>query len=252
MSGLNDAIRLDDLVSAIRYSAARGADIINISLGSPLPSNEMVDAVFDVLDANPQLVIVAAAGNDNSDGVGFPAGIPEVIAVGSTNLQGYRSPYSNYGAQLDLVTPGGDMSQAHSGGILTTGGTFVEAFWEGIAKPTYSWGNALDSVGKYVQVQGTSFSAPVATGVVALIKDANADLDREKIIAILKASSSSEALQVFEADRNSYRLQKGIGFDTRDDSRPSGIFPLPNPLSMEQYFFGSGLINAESAVEKAD
>jgi subtilisin family serine protease len=250
--GLNGTILLEDLVSAIRYSAVRGADIINLSLGGALPSDEIAAAVFDVLDANPQLVIVASAGNQNIDGVSFPAGIPGVISVGSTNFQGYRSPYSSYGAQLDLVAPGGDISQFNSGGILTTGGTFAEDFWGGLTKPEYSWGYTIDPVGSYVQVQGTSFSGPVVTGVVALMKDANPSINRERIVAILKASSSSQALQLSEAEINRYRLQRQVGFDTSGRFRPSGIFPLPTPVPIEQYYFGSGLINAEAAVEEAE
>lgn len=247
--GLGGSISSENLASAIRYSAARKADVINMSLGSRLPNDEIVAAIFEVLDKNPQLVIVASAGNDNVDGVGFPSGIPGVISVGSTNLQGYRAPYSSYGAQLDLVAPGGDTSQVNSGGILTAGGTFVEGFWTGIPKPDYAWAYALDPQGTYVQVQGTSFSGPAVAGVVALIKDVNPRLRREKVFEILKTTSSSQSMKVSEFDINQYRLQIGVGFGTERSFRPSGIFPLPDPVNLQQYYFGSGLVNAEAAVK---
>jgi subtilisin family serine protease len=252
--GLGGEISSASLVEAVGYAAEREADVINLSLGGLLPDRALTDQMFAVLDAHPDLVIVASAGNSNLDGVAFPAAIPGVISVGATNLSGHRTVYSSYGASLDLVAPGGDISRTRSGGILTTGGTWVEGFWQGLSQPKDGWSLALDPAGAYVQVQGTSFSAPTVSGVVALMQGENPELTRERVAEILKTTARYEGLQLTQADANRYRLQAEVGFGTALNFpilRPSGIFTPTEPVSAEQYFFGSGLVDAAAAVEAA-
>jgi serine protease len=254
--GLGGEISGDALIEAIGYAAARKVDVINLSLGSLMPTQAQADQIFAVLDANPNLVIVASSGNENLDGSGYPAAIPGVISVGSSNLQGNRSPYSNYGRRLDVIAPGGDISVRQSGGILTTGGTFFDSLWQGITPPKYAWGPAIDPLGQYVQVQGTSFSSPTVAGVVALMKgeDGQRRLNREQITKIIQTTASYQPLKVTQRDQNLYRLQKGIPTTTilsygTPVSNP-GIQKPGEVLPIEQYYFGAGLVNAAAAVEK--
>lgn len=252
--GLGGEISSAALIEAVGYAAERDVDVINMSLGGLLPDRELTDQIFAILDQHPDLVIIASAGNENLDGVAFPAAIPGVVSVGATNLSGNRTGYSSYGASLDLVAPGGETALTRSGGILTTGGTWVPGFWQGLTQPDYAWGVALDPTGEYVQVQGTSFSAPTVSGVVALMKGENPELARERVVKILQATASYEGLQMTQADANRYRLQAEVGFGTALNFpvlRPSGIFTPAKPVSAEQYFFGSGLVNAAAAVEAA-
>ncbi|NET09063.1 MAG: S8 family serine peptidase [Symploca sp. SIO2B6] len=242
------------LIEATGYAAARGVDVINLSLGGLLPSESFVHHLFELMGAHPDLVIVASAGNSNLDGVGFPAAIPGVISVGATTLEGERSPYSHYGGQLDLVAPGGDLRQSSLGGILTTGGTGLAELWEEIPLPEKSWGYSFDQLGAYVRVQGTSFSAPNVAGVVALMKgeDPKRQLNREEIFEILQETSSYESLTLSHTDVMNYRLQRELGFGTFLDMpffRDSGVYRQPNPVRAEEYYFGAGLVNAIAAVK---
>ena len=256
--GLGGEITGAILMEAIGYSAVRGADVINMSLGSLLPTQAEADVIFSVLDANPKLVIVAAAGNENVDGAGYPAAIPGVLSVGATNLEGNRSYFSNFGRRIDVTAPGGDTSLGKRGGILTTGGTWVPGFWEGIQAPSYSWGPTIDTVGKYVQVQGTSFSSPVVAGVVALMKGEDPDrkLTRDQILEMVRQTASYQPLKVTKADENRYRLQKGVpstvipgGYGNLIASLPGTIDPTQlKTLEIQPFYFGKGLVNAEAAV----
>jgi subtilisin family serine protease len=248
--GLYGEITSARLIEAIGYAADRGADVINMSLGGLLPNQELTDQIFQVLDKSPNVAIVASAGNDSLDGVAFPAAIPGVISVGATNLNGKRTFYSSYGGRLDVVAPGGETTMALKEGILTTGGTWVDGFWQGMQIPSYAWASAVDPQGKYFQVQGTSFSAPIVSGIVALMKGVNPDLKRDRITKILKETASYDGLNLSRSDLNRYRLQSQVGLTMRQD-RLSGVFPFPQPVSAEQYFFGNGLVNAEAAVRKA-
>lgn len=253
--GLGGSITVASMIEALGYAAARNVDVVNFSLGGLLPSRDFTDQVFSVLDDNPDMVIVASAGNDSVDGVSFPAAVPGVVAVGATGIEGHRTFYSSYGAGLGLVAPGGETSQRLTDGMLTAGGTWVPALWEGISQPERGWGPALDPVGQYVSVQGTSFSAPAISGVMALMKsaDPNRQMSREQLIGILADTASYDSLEITRADANEYRLQAAVGFDTIavpgfPKSRPSGITGELKPVSAETYFYGSGLVNAAAAV----
>ncbi|AFZ19088.1 S8 family peptidase [Allocoleopsis franciscana] len=242
--GLNGSFSVTAYLEGMGYAASRGADVINISLGGRVPTQGEAELISEVLQANPKLVIVASAGNENLNEIGFPAAFPGVVAVGATNLAGNRAPYSNYGAThplgqgVTLVAPGGDMSSPGLiGGILTTGGTWLDEFWQDLPTPG-NWGPNQDTKGKYRWTQGTSFSSPAVAGAIALMKgeDSTRRLTREQLVTILKQTASYNGLAVNEDDAKLYRSQlaeKGI----------------PRSISQQQYFFGSGLVNADAAVK---
>ena len=234
---------LSQIVEGIDYAVARDADVINMSLGRYLPSAEIKNAIIRAHRKNSNLVIVASAGNRGDFEVGFPAALEGVIAVGATNIKGNRAPYSNFGNGLTIVAPGGDNSIdkiGNRGGILTTGGTGIDEFWEGIIlKPKTPWGSVLDTRGKYIRVEGTSFSSPVVAGVIALIKgeDPQRRLSREQIISILKQTASYDGLTLSEVEKKIYKYLVLSG-------------KIRDGVSIEQYFFGHGLVNAHKAVKE--
>lgn len=235
--GLNGSILTSAYIEAIGYAASRGADIINLSLGASLPSEGEEEAIADILKAHPKLVIVAAAGNENLKQVSFPAAYTGVVAVGATNIVGNRAPYSNYGKGLDVVAPGGDLdAPGLLGGIPATGGTWLNAFWQGIPNPESRWSSVVDLKGKYWWVQGTSFSSPAVAGVVALMKAENKELSRKSLVSILKSTASYEGLSMSEEDTKLYGSLATKG-------------AVPSSVKGQQYFFGKGLVNADAAVE---
>jgi serine protease len=237
--GLNGSYIPSNYIEAIGYAADRGADIINLSLGSTLPSEGEEEAITEVLRNYPKLVIVASAGNENVNQVAYPSAYGGVISVGATNILGNRAAYSNYGKGLDIVAPGGDLgTPGLVGGIPTTGGTWLAGFWQGMTDPTSRWSTVLDPRGKYWWVQGTSFSSPAVAGVVALMKgeDSNKRLSRDRIITILKSTASYQGLKISDADARLYRSQRRKG-------------TVASAVKGQQYFYGRGLVNAEAAVQ---
>ena len=224
-------------VEAIGYAAARGADVINLSWGSMMPTTAIADAIADVLAANPNLIIVASSGNDGENRVGFPAGLRHVISVGASTLQGTRAPYSSFGPGLTLVAPGGNVQTGLENGILTTSGTGNDLFWQNISLPEQPWAPAQDPKSDYVWAQGTSFASPAVAGVVALMlsADPQRSLNRDRLIALLESSSSHTSLSLAPQEQDLYSV-------LRDQSATP---PTEHEL---QYFFGSGLVDAEAAV----
>ncbi|NER52694.1 MAG: S8 family serine peptidase, partial [Symploca sp. SIO1A3] len=231
------------IIEGIGYAASRKADVVNISIGWNLPVEDIAREIDTVLTADPKLVIVVSAGNSDVDVVKFPASVPGVVAVGATNLTGNRAPYSNYGLDhpfgqgLTVVAPGGDISSPRLvGGVLTTNGTWLPEFWQGIEQPQ-AWGPNLDIQGKYRWVQGTSFASPAVAGTIALMKgeDSERRLNREQLIAILQKTATYEGLTIDEEEIQLYKSLKE---------------ELPSSVSAQKYFFGSGLVNADAAVKE--
>ena len=236
--GLGGMLTNSALIEAAGYAAARGVDVINMSLGGPMPDEEFQSQLAYIRRANPKLVIVASAGNENVNASSYPAAGPGIVSVGSTNIDGYRAPYSSYGENLDVVAPGGDTRESLVDGILTAGGTWVAGFWQGLEQyPELKAGEpAIDKRGLYVGVEGTSFAAPAISGIVALMKDAdeNNQLTGDQIVDMLQRSADYNELVLLPeemADYQAYREYTG------------------SEISAQEYFFGRGLVNAEVAVD---
>jgi hypothetical protein len=92
------------VASGIRWAVDHGAHIVTMSLGVEGTSSALSNAVDYA--SNNDVVMVAAAGNDGTSVVSYPAAYPEVIAVGAIDDTSRRASFSNYGNNLDLVAPG--------------------------------------------------------------------------------------------------------------------------------------------------
>lgn len=92
------------LSSAIVKATDMGARVINISLGSSGSAPMLEEAVRYAQSRN--VVIVAAAGNEQSTALSMPAGLSGVVSVGAVDANGTQAYFSNSGAGLTLVAPG--------------------------------------------------------------------------------------------------------------------------------------------------
>lgn len=95
---------------AIRYSADRGADVINLSVEFDVKlSHSSLPTILDAIRYAREKgsLVVAAAGNQQSSRVAYPARSSDALAVGATTFHGCLADYSDYGSGLDLVAPGG-------------------------------------------------------------------------------------------------------------------------------------------------
>jgi thermitase len=115
-----------NVAAAIVYAANHGAQVINLSLGGSYPSLAMENAVNYAVAKG--VSVVAAAGNSGTLGALYPAKYPAAIAVGSLDSNLQHSSFSNYGSDIDIWAPGGNiMSTKLSGGYGTGSGTSFAA-----------------------------------------------------------------------------------------------------------------------------
>jgi thermitase len=96
---------LDTVADGIIYAADSGARVINLSLGAPIGSSTLEDAVNYAW--NQGAVVVSATGNDAADGILYPAALDNAMAVASTNDQDLHSCFSNYEeGKVSVSAPG--------------------------------------------------------------------------------------------------------------------------------------------------
>ena len=152
------------------------AQIINLSLGSEdgEPCSAAEDALLaQLLSPTGLRAIVAAAGNANADAdVHFPSSCPSTISVAATTNNGNRTVYSNYGSSVDIAAPGGQ------GGVPGSPDFGLIAVLSNTGQTT---------AGSYFVrgIAGTSFAAPIVSGVASLMLSVAPNLSPAQLRASL-------------------------------------------------------------------
>jgi len=130
-----------DVLRAIYYATNHGAKVISMSFDFTTYSQELATAINYATMRG--VICVASAGNDGQMNAVYPASLPNVIDVASTSNDNTPSAFSNYGAPPVWLSAPGEA-------VMTT-----------YPFNTYAVG------------WGTSFSAPLVSGTVALMADVN-------------------------------------------------------------------------------
>jgi len=123
------------------YAIKSGADVINMSFGAYANSTSLEQLISNAITNNPNLIFVASAGNLNTQTPHFPSDYPGVISVGATNNDDSKADDSNYGSEIDLMAPGVE----------------ILSCWNEPNNDSYN------------TLSGTSMSAPMVSGLCALM-----------------------------------------------------------------------------------
>jgi serine protease len=114
-SGLNS-----DVANGVKWAANNGARVINLSLGGTVRDTALEAAI--TYARSKKVVVVAAAGNNwysktcnptGTNATSYPGASPGVIGVGAVDSNLNRSCFSNVGAGVDLVAPGGAIASTY-------------------------------------------------------------------------------------------------------------------------------------------
>jgi subtilisin family serine protease len=156
----------------IVYAARNGARVINLSLGGLDDAQVVTDAIAEAIGDGA--LVVAAAGNDGTPALDFPARLPEVLAVGAAAAgnAGTRAAFSNYGTGIDVVAVG-----EHIVGPVPRSRCFVFL--------------PCLSLGAWAKGDGTSFSAPQISGLAALMLSLNPALSPTQLTNVIDESATA-------------------------------------------------------------
>lgn len=208
---------MDASIAAVRAAIEMDVDIINISQAANVNRGEYAQAIQDALDAG--IVVVAAAGNVSGmrgAPIAYPAAYPGVIAVGMTDRADVVHPDS-------FPMPGYVSLAAPGAGTLALGPTsqdFGQVYFN------------LD--------YGTSYAAPIVSGVVALmIEQARSEgitLSPAEIKQRLEASADpppgpSPDPRLGYGIVNPVRALTGVVPPVAEVPAPASASPAPPPMA---------------------
>ncbi|CAN5713060.1 hypothetical protein BH23PAT2_BH23PAT2_08430 [soil metagenome] len=151
---------------SIRYAAQQGADVINLSLGTPSNDPYIRTAIRYAIETGS--IVVAASGNDGCECTFYPAAFPEVLAVGAINQSEEKASFSNWGSHLDILAPGTSMTTP---------------VWNGLSTSSYVSG-----------VAGTSVAAPVVSGLLTLARSHQPDASWTELIGVMNQTTDRALL----------------------------------------------------------
>ncbi|MCB9845982.1 MAG: S8 family serine peptidase [Phycisphaeraceae bacterium] len=146
---------LSDLQHAARTSIEAGDRVANVSYGGVDSASTLTTATYIKSIGG---LLVWSAGNDGRNLTFGPRDADDLIVVGATTSSDTQASFSADGQFMDLVAPG-----------------------EGV------FSCDADNDSDYAAVSGTSFSAPLTAGVIAMIWSYNPSLTPDEVEAILKA-----------------------------------------------------------------
>ena len=178
--------KISDVIRAIDYAVLNGADIINLSFVNFNYNQGMQDAIRRAHSAG--IIIVAAAGNEQANGIAYnitktpiyPAcydgeqvGENMVIGVVATDALDQKASFSSYGSRcVDIAAPGiSFFNTVVPGTDQNDYNKYYDGYWS-----------------------GTSMAAPLVTGALALIEQANPELSSREVVNILFASTDNISL----------------------------------------------------------
>ncbi|MEV0620061.1 S8/S53 family peptidase [Nonomuraea sp. NPDC050404] len=154
-----------------------GPAVVNLSAGTYTRENWTSLGFESFNETHPDVVLVAAAGNDSTDRPFYPAAYPWAVSVGALGPdQTHRAWFSNYGDWVDVYALGEGMVNAYATGEYVyqepPKAPAVQIF-QGIAR----W-------------DGTSFAAPLVAGMIAAHLSANGGTPDQARTAVLAQAST--------------------------------------------------------------
>jgi type VII secretion-associated serine protease mycosin len=145
--------------AGIIWAVDHGAQVVNLSLGSTVPSAVSQQAV-DYASAHGVLVVAAVGnGRDTGNLANYPAAYDGVLGVGATDQADASASFSTTGASVDVAAPG----------------VSIESTYKGAA---------------YATMSGTSMATPYVSASAALLKAANPALAPADLTRLLEQSAT--------------------------------------------------------------
>ncbi|GAC1351880.1 MAG: hypothetical protein NVSMB1_09200 [Polyangiales bacterium] len=175
-----------DISDAIRWAAGINvpsvpqnktpARVINLSFGGHGFSRVLQNAVSAAVGRG--VLVIASAGNGTEDAsLNYPSALEGVVAIAAAGPLGTMASYSDFGARIDLMAPGGSLYQDSP--VVKNA-------------PGLVWSTSFQRVGNqpvFAYAAGTSQAAAYASGIAALVRAAAPSLPPEVVAAVMRRAS---------------------------------------------------------------
>ena len=155
-------------IAGLHWAADNGASVANMSFGGEGACDSAFQDAVNYAWARG-VVIVAAAGNDADSNVHSPASCTNVLAVASVTNSDTRSSFSSFGSWVQLAAAGGSADNVNPDIVST------------------------NDVGTYSTEAGTSFSAPLVSGVAALVWTTSYGISAQAVVNRLEQTADKIA-----------------------------------------------------------
>lgn len=189
-----------DIADAIRFSADNGAQVINMSLGGPLPSLVMKQSIEYAYKKG--VTTVAAAGNGGKRAPSYPAAYDHVIAVAATQFDRHTTFYSQWGKYVDIAAPGGNTRVDQNG----------DGRMDGVLQETLKDGKTDQH--DFLLFMGTSMASPHVAAAAALVV-AQGVTHPDKVEAVLQKTASDSEKKRY-SNPSEYKERYGAGIMQAD------------------------------------
>ena len=229
---INDGIRWAAGLSVPGVpSNSTPAKVINMSLGTP-PGNpcslspSTQSAINDAVAMGATVVV--AAGNDATDASQvFPASCNNVITVAASDFRGHLAArYSNFGATVEIMAPGGDVRRDDNGD----------------GRPDGVLSMVHPNAGTYAYYNGTSMAAPHVAGVAALVLAQQPSLLPSQVLAKLQGNA---------LPRTAAQCPQPCGAGLLSAVAPGTPPPPPSPVAVSLKLDSNDLQTGESTTARA-
>jgi len=187
------------VAEAVSYADTMGADVLSNSWGfarpdfeEPVLTDALQRAFMNGRNGRGCPVIFAAGNGATSypNKVAYPAKLWSCFAVGATDLDDYRWYYSQYGPELDIVAPSGNVNLQ---GDVWTLDQMGNLGWNPSVAVTWDCPSVASNDKDYdCKFGGTSAACPVVSGIAALLLARNPNLNSERIYYILRMSAVTD------------------------------------------------------------
>src|SRR5829696_151095 len=188
-----------ELLRGIDFAIRRGADVLNMSLAGGQSTDTPTLARALALAFLNDVLPVAASGNTNTprlrNAVQFPAavlggerGAPGIgLSVGATMPDGKPADFSTHNRYVSIAAPGA--STDCTTGLLSTLPAFTRTEWDIVPPGTCPSRLVPQGTVRFAYGQGTSFSAPIVSGIAALAWQVEPRLASEQVAEVLDRSA---------------------------------------------------------------
>jgi subtilisin family serine protease len=185
------------IIAGMQWAADKGANVINMSLGSPFPSDgtDAMSLAVNEITAKSGALFVIAAGNSGG-APGSPGAADAALTVGAVDHNEQLAPFSSRGPRWidDAIKPD-----------ITGPGVNITA-----AKATHGQiGTPVDAT--HVSLSGTSMATPHVAGAAAILAGEHPTWKADQLKAALMGSAKpNPALSVFEQGAGRVDVAKAV------------------------------------------